>query len=259
MDLLAPGSPAALVLLGCRLSGMLLIAPMFTSRLVPASVRTSVLVVLAWLLHPVALASAQGPIALSPAAALAEALIGLAIGLGAAMLVGAAEAAGELLAVQMGLSGAASLDPLTQVSVPVLGQFTSLFAVTLMLSVDGHLVMIDSVAESLRYLPVGGEVNIRAGVASMVATGSTLFVLGIRFAAPVLAAVLLANVALAVLTRAAPQLNVLSIAFPLQIGLGLFALAACIPAIGAFYLGWTPVYDEMLRHMLGAFAGGGGR
>jgi flagellar biosynthesis protein FliR len=259
MDLLAPDAPAALVLLGCRLTGLLLIAPMFTSRLVPASVRTSVLVVLTWLLLPVALASAPAGVALTPAAAAGEALVGLAIGMGAAVLVGAAESAGELLAVQMGLSGAASLDPLTQVSVPVLGQFTSLFAVTLMLSLDGHLVMIDSVAESLRYLPLGGELNIRAGLASMIATGSLLFVLGVRFAAPVLAAVLLANVALAVLTRAAPQLNVLSIAFPLQIGLGLFALAGCIPAIGAFYLGWTPVYDEMLRNVLGAFAGAGGR
>jgi flagellar biosynthesis protein FliR len=259
MDLLAPGSATALVLLGFRVGGMVLIAPVFTSRVLPTSVRTAVLVLLAWLLHPVAHASAAGPIAITPAAALSETLIGLSIGLGAAMLVGAAEAAGELLAVQMGLSGAASLDPLTQVSVPVLGQFTSLFAITLMLSVDGHLVMLDAVAESLRFLPVGSELNLGAGLSAMVATGSTLFVLGLRFAAPVLAVVLLANVALAVLSRAAPQLNVLSIAFPLQIGLGLFALAAAIPTIGAFYLGWSTVYHEMLGRTLGAFAGGGGR
>jgi flagellar biosynthesis protein FliR len=186
-------------------------------------------------------------------------MIGLAIGLGAAILIGAAEAMGDLLAVQIGLSGASALDPLTNISVPVLGQFANLFAVTLMLSVDGHLVMLGALARSLQLLPVGGEVNMAAGASSMVAMGSTLFVIGLRFAAPVLATVLLANVAMAILTRAAPQLNILSIAFPIQIAVGLFAFAATIPAIGTFYLGWNGVYNDMVGHVIESFSRAGGR
>jgi len=125
--------------------------------------------------------------------------------------------------------------------------------------VNGHLIMLEALASSLRLLPVGGEVQMADGAASMVTMGSTLFVLGVRFAAPVLATVLLANVALGVLTRAAPALNVLSVAFPLQIAVGLFALAATIPAIGAFYLGFDEVYGEMVGRVFTVFGNGGGR
>jgi flagellar biosynthesis protein FliR len=149
MDLFAPGSAATAVLVGARVGGVLLIAPVFSSRTVPMMLRTGLLVLLVLLIHPVALAAPGAEPVLTAATLAAETLIGFAIGLGAALFVGAAEAAGDLLAVQMGLSGAASLDPLTMHSVPVLGQFCSLFAVTLMLAVEGHLLMIDSLAASL--------------------------------------------------------------------------------------------------------------
>lgn len=257
MDLLAPGSATTLVLLSFRVGGVVMTAPVFTSKLVPAMLKTCLVVVLSWLLQPVAYAALGGPPALTFSTALGETLVGMAIGLGAAILVGAAEAAGELLAVHMGLSGAASLDPMTNISVPVLGQLCSLFAVTVMLTVDGHLMMLEALSGSLRMLPVGAPIRMQEGVYSMVTLGSSLFLLGVRFAAPVLATVLLANVALAVLTRVAPQLNVLSIAFPLQIGVGLMALAASIPAIGAFYAGWNDVYGEMITVVFGSLAGGG--
>ena len=67
-----------------------------------------------------------------------------------------------------------------------------------------------------------------------------------RFAAPVIAAVLITNVALAVLGRAAPQLNILSVSFPIQIAVGLLTLIASLPAIARFFGGWSGVYDGML-------------
>lgn len=259
MELLSPASVGTLVLLAFRVGGVVLAAPIFSSRLMPVTLKTAIVVVLSWLLHPMALGAIGGEVRLTAAAILGEMMIGLAIGLGAAVLIGAAEAMGDLLAVHIGLSGAAALDPLTNISVPVLGQFANLFAVTLMLSVDGHLVMLGALAGSLQMLPVGGELEMARGAASMVAMGSTLFVVGVRFAAPVLATVLLANVALAILTRAAPQLNVLSIAFPIQIAVGLFAFAASIPAIGNFYQGWAGVYNDLVGHVMASFAGAGGR
>jgi flagellar biosynthesis protein FliR len=259
MDLLAPTSVATLVLLVFRVGGVVLAAPIFSSRLMPVTLKTAFVVVLSWLLHPMALGAVRGEVLLTPAHVLGEMMIGLAIGLGAAVLIGAAEAMGDLLAVQIGLSGASALDPLTNISVPVLGQFANLFAVTLMLSVDGHLVMLGALARSLQLLPVGVDVDMASGASSMVAMGSTLFVLGLRFAAPVLATVMLANVAMAILTRAAPQLNILSIAFPIQIAVGLFAFAATIPAIGTFYLGWAGVYNDMVGHVIESLGRAGGR
>jgi flagellar biosynthesis protein FliR len=251
LDLFADGSAATALLTGARVGGLLLIAPMFAARTVPMAVRTALLLVLTILLQPVAFGAVEGTPALTPYTLLSETLIGFTIGLGAALFVGAAEAAGDLLAVQMGLSGAASLDPLTSVSVPVLGQFANLFAITLMLALDAHLIMIDSVAASFAYIPAGAGVDAPAGFFALASMGSTLFMLGLRFAAPVVATVLIANVALAVLGRAAPQLNILSVAFPLQIGVGLFAFAASIPLIATFFGGWPGEYDALLTRLLG--------
>lgn len=259
LDLLTTGSTSTLVLLAARMGGLLLVAPVFASRTVPVMVRASLLVVLSWMLFPVAVSVGGAAPEISPATAFSETLVGFAIGLGAAVAVGAAEAMGDLLAVHIGLSGAAALDPLTNQSVPVLGQFANLFAVTVLLSVNAHVLMLDAMAASLRYLPVGAPIDAPRGLAAMVSSASMLFVLGLRFAAPVLAAVLLANVALAVLSRIAPQLNVLSVAFPVQIGLGLLALAASIPLISVFFSGWAGFYDASLTQLLGALAGGGGR
>jgi flagellar biosynthesis protein FliR len=258
VDLFADGSAATALLTAARVGGLILIAPMFAARTVPMAIRTAMLVVLTIVLQPVAFADSAGvaPV-LTPVTLLSETLIGFAIGLGAALFVGAAEAAGDLLAVQMGLSGAASLDPLTAVSVPVLGQFCHLFALTLMLAMDAHLLMIDSVAASFRYIPVGSPVDASAGLRAMAGLGSTLFVLGLRFAGPVIVTVLIANVALAVLGRAAPQLQIISVAFPLQIGVGLLALTASLPLIATFFGAWPAEYDALITRLLGALRGGG--
>lgn len=257
-DLLTPASVNALLLLGFRLGGLLLVAPLFSSRTVPMMVRTSLLVVLTWLLAPVAIgagAAAAAP-ALTPLNALTETLVGFAIGFGAAVLVAGAEAAGELLSLSIGLSGAAALDPISHASIPVLGQFANLFAVALLLSIDAHVGMIDALAASLRFLPVGASVNGPAGAAAMVSLGSQLFLLGLRFAAPIIVVVMLANLALGVLSRAAPQMNILAVAFPIQIGLGLLALFASLPLIATFFGGWSGVYEGVISHVLFALSGG---
>jgi flagellar biosynthetic protein FliR len=255
--LFAPRSLAVLALVSVRMSALVLIAPFFSTRAVPVSVRTTLILALTLLLHPIALARATATVELTLDTLITEALVGFAIGLGAAVFVGAAEMAGDLIAIQSGLSGAAVLDPMTSISMPVVGQFMQLLTLALLLAANAHLVMLDAVAVSLREFPVGSLVNARAGFAAMLSAGSTLFGLGIRFAAPVLAAILVANVALAILSRAAPQLNVLSIAFPLQIGLGLFVLAAALPFMVSGFVHWSADYDALLTRFLGALAAGG--
>ncbi|MFI5309617.1 MAG: flagellar biosynthetic protein FliR [Gemmatimonadales bacterium] len=250
----APGSAETLALFGTRIGGMVLVAPAYSAAIVPRSVRVGILIVFTLLLQPAALASVRGVPALTPTAFLSEAMLGLAIGLGAALLVGAAEAAGDVMAVQMGLSGSAILDPLDTTSVPVLGTFTRLFATVLLLSLNLHTVMLGALADSAAAFPVGTPVSLMGGAGAMLQMGGTLFSYGVRFAAPVIAAVFIANVALAVLGRAAPQLNILTVAFPLQIAIGLLALVAALPSIGRFFSGWSGVYDGLLSHAVRGFA-----
>ena len=154
------------------------------------------------------------------------------------------------MGMQIGLSGAAVLDPTNNSSENVLGTFGTLFATTLLLAVDAHLVMIDAVAKSVARHSDRRRPPRRRACVAMVRSARVLFGLGLQFAAPVIAAVLVANTALAVLSRAAPQLNILSVAFPVQIGIGLVALAASIPFVGAFYHGWSGVYNNTLDRVL---------
>jgi len=260
MQLVAPfnplsaGSAETLVLFGARVGGLLLVAPALSETIVPRSFRVALLVILTVLLQPVALASMHGVPRITPETFLTETLVGFAIGLGAALLIGAAEAAGDIVAVQIGLSGSAILDPLSNENMPILGTFLRLFAVTLLLSFNLHLTMLSALADSVHALPVGASLNVKGGLWAMLQLGGALFAFGVRFAAPVIAAVLIANVALAVLGRAAPQLNILSVAFPVQIALGLTTLIASLPAIARFFGGWSGVYDGMLNTIARGFS-----
>ena len=254
-DLFAPGAATTLVLLAARVSGLVMVAPIFSTKSVPVAVRACIIVLLTALMQPVAMGQAVTAPVITPETFMGETLVGFALGLGAALLVGAASVAGDVMGMQIGLSGAAILDPMSNTSENVLGVFGNLFAITLLLAVDAHLVMIDAIAQSVRAIPVGSGLH-SEGMRTMVRGGSVLFGLGLQFAAPVTATVLVANTALAILGRAAPSLNVLSLAFPIQIGIGLLALSASIPFIGAFYHGWSGVYMNTLHRVFNAFAHG---
>ncbi|MGZ8469637.1 MAG: flagellar biosynthetic protein FliR [Gemmatirosa sp.] len=259
MDLFAPGAASVAVLLALRVGGLLLIAPFFSGKTIPAAIRTALLVVLAILLAPAAYAAVQGAgdparVAITPATFLGETLIGFSLGLGAALLVGAVETAGDLMTTTIGLSGASLFDPLNGAQSTVIAQLCQMFAVTVLLALDGHLVMLDALAESLHAIPVGTSVNVREGLAALVANGAHLFVLGLRFAAPVIAASLIGNVALGLLTRVAPQLNILTIAFPLQIVVGLSATVATLAFIATWMTGWTGHYAGALETVFARLA-----
>ena len=149
LDLFAPGTAPAIALLGTRISGLVLIAPTLSARAVPPRHRAALVLLLTALLAPVVLLSMESPARITPETMLAETIIGFALGLGAAVIVAGAEAAGESIANQIGLSGAALLDPLNNRSIPSLGHFMQLTAVTLLLVSDLHLVMLDALVASL--------------------------------------------------------------------------------------------------------------
>jgi flagellar biosynthetic protein FliR len=260
MDLFAPGMPQTLTLVSARVGGLVLVAPVFSNRNVPGTVKSGIIVLLSILLIPAATTGDNGnaiPV-VSLVSFLGETLIGFGLGLGAAILIGAAAMAGDIAGTQIGLSGAAVFDPVNSASENVIGQFAALFALTMLLAVDGHVMMIDALSRSFGAIPIGTAVH-AGGLMGMVSSGGLLFSMGLQFAAPVIATVLIGNTALAILSRAAPQLNVLSVAFPIQIGLGLFALAASVPFVGAFYQGWRGVYEGTLTQFLAPLVHAGAR
>jgi flagellar biosynthesis protein FliR len=103
IDLFAPGSPQTLVLLAARVSGLVLVAPVFSTKAVPVMVKTCIIVLLTALMQPMALAHAHGIPQVTPETFIGESLVGFGLGLGAALLVGAARLAGDVMGMQIGL------------------------------------------------------------------------------------------------------------------------------------------------------------
>ncbi|MCU0627135.1 MAG: flagellar biosynthetic protein FliR [Gemmatimonadaceae bacterium] len=242
-------------LLFCRLGGMALVAPFFASRTIPVRLRTAMLVVLTVVLFPVAKANAVAGAQATFATFATESIVGLAIGFGSAIVVGAAQAAGDFMAVQTGLQGASLFDPMTSVSVPTLGQFMTAFTTLLLLASGGHVLMIEGVGETLRVVPPGTVLDVAPGLLAMGKLGGELLSLGILFAAPAIAASILATLLLGVLVKAAPQFNLLAVAFPLQIAAGLVTIGAGIALTATWFAGWDARHlhdiERLIAPMLG--------
>jgi flagellar biosynthetic protein FliR len=251
-DLLAPGTAAVTILSACRIGGLILVAPMFSSKMVPMPVRTALLVVLTVVMQPAVQQRALAGTELTPARFLTETLIGFALGMGAALLVAAAELGADLMSQAIGLSGAAVMDPIGGHQTSVIGQAFALLAATLLLASNGHLVMLDAVAASFDRVPVGAALNVANGLRTLVHHGGIMFALGLQIAAPVIAAALVTNVGLGILSRAVPQLNLMNMAFPVQIAVGLVSLAAALPFLGVVASGWGEQVRTMGNEVISA-------
>jgi flagellar biosynthetic protein FliR len=244
---------AALVLF--RVSGLLLVAPIFGSLFVPRPVRAGLAILMTVTSLP-AVAPPTDASAIGAGAFVAEMVVGLGIGLGALTLLAGAELAGEVLGVQTGLSSATALDPLSGHGTSVLSQLLHLLVVLLILVSGGHLYMIEALASSFAVAPVGAVPGLEAGATELVRMAGLLFAHGLQFAAPIIVASFVGYAALGALARAAPQLNVLAVAFPLQIGLGLFVLAGVLPFVAAGDTAWPMRLGAMIDRFLAALSAG---
>lgn len=246
-DFFAPGVATATVLVALRVGGLLLVAPAWSSKQIPMRLRTALLVIFALLLLPSGMESAnRAGLAITPASFLSETALGMAFGLSAALTIAGAEFAGELMTTTIGLSGAAIFDPVNNTQGSILAAFMQVLALVILMGTGGHLMMLQALGQSFAIFPLGAPINISAGLFALVKSASTIFATGVQFASPVIAAILLANIALAVLGRAAPQLQIMSIAFPLQIGIGLLTFAGSLGLLVQALGNWTPNYQQHL-------------
>jgi flagellar biosynthetic protein FliR len=161
-----------------------------------------------------------------------EICVGLTIGFTASFLFNAILFAGRLLDTEMGFTIVEIIDPMTDVLTTVTSQFKILVFSTLFLLLNGHYFLILAVEKSFDVIPIGGAV-FRAGDISQLITKmvNDIFILGIRFAAPVYVVLLLSSLALGIIARTVPQLNVFFVGMPIKIILGLATLAIALPTL----------------------------
>jgi flagellar biosynthetic protein FliR len=205
-----------------RVAAMVTSSPVFGVRAVPVRARLAVALALTITLVPL-LPPAPALDPLTPGAVLVtvqQILIGLALGVLLRMVFAALELAGEAISQLMGLGFASLVDPQNGVQVPVLSQYYLLLATLVFFALGGHLLWIQVLAESFRVLPVAPQGLAPGGAWALAGFAGQMFAWAVQLALPVVAALLVVNLAFGVLMRAAPQLNVFSVGFPVSLLLG---------------------------------------
>lgn len=205
-----------------RVAAVLMVMPIIGTQLVPQRVRLYMALAITLLLVPILPPMPQvDALSLRSIVLIAEQIIiGAMLGFSLQLFFHIFVFAGQLASMQMGLGFASMMDPATGVSVPVLGQFLLMLVSLLFLAMNGHLVVFEVLAESFVTLPVGQALEVEhfaivAGRLSWVIGAALLLVL------PAVSALLVINIAFGVMTRAAPQLNIFTIGFPLTLIIGL--------------------------------------
>lgn len=213
--------------------------PLLGNRSAPVSVRVALALVLTVAIvpilppiNPVPLVSGDGILIL-----LQQIAIGAALGFTLRILFASVELAGQFMGLQMGLSFATLFDPINGAQTPVVAQFLVLSTALILFAFNGHHLVIGALAQSFEEIPVSASLS-SAGFAMVANWAGTLFSTGLHIALPVTAALLATNLAIGMMTRASPQLNIFAVGFPLTLGAGFLVLY--------FALAYLPASIEQL-------------
>lgn len=217
---------SALILVLMRVGAMLMATPVFRSTGMPARVRLSLALILS-ALAVAALPPGQAMPALDASlltVAVSEVALGIAMGLMIQLVFAALTIAGEGIAMGMGLGFSTMIDPQNGDPVPTLSQLFVLLATLLFIILDGHLHALGMLFSSFELLPPGTQVFSQAQNGVLIEWAATMYTNALFIALPILVAMLLTNVIFGVITRAAPQLNLFAIGFPLMLSIGIAVL-----------------------------------
>jgi flagellar biosynthesis protein FliR len=182
-------------------------------------------------------------------------LIGTLFGLTLRIIFSAVDVAGEMIGLQMGLSFAVFYDPQNAGQSAVLSEFLGLLTTLIFLAMNGHLLALSVLAESFHLLPIGTTPIAAPGLAAAVSWAAVLFSAGVLLALPVVAALLIANIAMGVLSRVAPQLNLFAVGFPVTIVSGFVVLTISLPYFGA---AMERLFDQSFIALRGVIQAAGG-
>jgi flagellar biosynthetic protein FliR len=218
-----------------RVGGFVLAAPIASEAVIPGLVKIVMSLSVAFMLAPLV----QIPAALSIfsgaglLSAVQEVLIGVSIGMVVQLAFEALTFAGQTISLTMGLGFATLVDPQRGANTTVLGQMFMIYGVLCYLAINGHLVLLGALAESFRSLPIGAA-HVGANLLlSVVLWGARVFEAGLLIALPAVIALVIVNLALGVVTRAAPQLNLFGIGFTITLLCGFLVLIAGLDGIMA--------------------------
>lgn len=219
------------VLAVVRASAWVLVVPPFNTRMIPVQAKIAFAVALAIPVAPKIAATAPspevGPLVL---ATLLQIAVGLALGFVVQLLFAALQAAGELIDLFAGFTIAATYDPFTNANQAVFGRFYQLLAMALLFALDGHVLLVHGFLQTFEAVP-SQLPDMAASVGELIDALGLFFLSALEIAAPVLGALFLAEVSLGLLSKAAPQMNVFTLGFPIKILLSLGLVGLALPLL----------------------------
>ncbi len=174
--------------------------------------------------------------------------IGIAMGLSMRLVFGAIDVAGEYIGYQMGLGFATFYDPIDSSQTPVMSEFLTLMAILLFFAINGHYLYLEALIKSFHLLPLTPLSVLKTqSIWHIVHLASLMFSFGLLLALPIVATILMLNTTLAILTRAAPQLNIFALGFPITLLGGFFLLALGLSDMQAMM---TVIFEKALESIL---------
>ncbi len=234
-------------LLFARLGAVLMVAPVWGEQTVPATMRLALALLVTAVLAP----GLAGSTPAMPGAAIAaiplivnEVIIGLILGLGARLMMSALQVAGATAGLASGLGFAQQIDPVASQPAALFSGFFSLMGVVLIMAAGLHRVMIEAAADSYAIFPPGAFPPVGDASQFVVDAVSNAFRLGIQIAAPVLVFSLVFNIALGLVSRLIPQVQVFMTALPLSVMLGLAVIAL---GLGGGLMMWLDAMETQMR------------
>ena len=222
-----------------RIAAMLMAAPIFSIRQVPIRFRMLMAVLITLLVQPVLPSTPVIPVfSIDAVLVLVQQIgIGMLLGFLMQMSFNALIFGGQVMAYSMGLGFANMMDPANGVQVPVVAQFWLILAMLSFVMMNGHLVLIAAVVDTFTVLPVATDGLTRAGIWGLLGWASRMFAAGLLMAMPVIVALLLINIGMGVVARAAPQLNIFAVGFPITLMMGFFLIWVTLPQVMANFAG----------------------
>ena len=226
---------AAVAFVGVRVGSLMLIAPFFSSTLMPVRIRLGLAVLLTVAIFPLT-APLQTPLDMAgwTKLVLSESLVGLLLGMTTQVLFEAAQFAGQVIAIQLGLSLVNVLDPQSSIDTPVVSLFHQMIFLLLFFVMDVPEWLLRGLAHSFTYLPPGSASLTLAATGGLLRAAGGIWLVGVQIAAPVIVVTMITDVTLGLMGKISTQLPVLWIGISVKNVLGTLVLMGSLAAWPGF-------------------------
>lgn len=250
-DLISNGL-AALMLVFIRMTGLFVVAPIFGRRNIPTYYKIGFSFILAIIMVNVVdlkgMTNFDNFISFGGSAA-REFLVGLCIGYISYLVFSGIYLAGQLIDMQIGFGMVSVLDPMSNIQMPVTSNIYYMVSMLVFLSINGHHYLISALYQSYSFVPINGAVFTESLTADIIRITGESLAISFRIAAPIIGAILITDIALGVISKSVPQLNVFVVGMPLKIVMGLLVIVLVIP----MFVSYVPYLNDKMTEEVTRF------